>query len=250
MWRGTKMKRRISLICLAAVFAVVFALGGCNTGKNEPGGRWIPGDPPDTHGEGVIPGSGGEIQGDSKLTTYAFTPDKDGVWTFIVEPYSTVSSVNFDIYDQSDDSVPVEPVLGRGYSIYFYPLKAGNTYTAQLKLNLYTASNDTRFSLTVSPPAEIPGSGGDIYVEGVFVVYEFTPDQDGEWTFSTSGYDGGSMVLLVRDFSFNTLELAYQGVDDDKAEITIDLEKGVPYVVSIEFGTWEKSCVLAVAFGG
>lgn len=173
--------------------------------------------------------------GDTRVdsaTTYAFTPDRTGLWTFRTtnngnsDPYLLISEQNGYNIGGNDDG-------GDGYNaLMTVPLTAGEIYN--LEVGFFSNYTGCTLSVSMVPQIDIPTAGGSISVNGP-TAFLFTPDQSGIWVFLTAENGGGDPFLTVYD-----ADGVFMMRDDDSggnsnARITINLRAGMTYLILASF---------------
>ena len=240
------MKKRIVVwIGAAAIAFAVMCLGGCVffMQNDVPPASLTSG--PDS----VIPGGGGEITA-SNTAEYEFTPDRSGIWLFRMT-VTNDSFSNLEIINSEGGFVAnKDGRLGDYHSFIAEHLDAGRTYTINAVKQTYAAGTPGDYTLSVSLAEEIPGGGGEVYVDEI-TVYTFTPDRSGEWTFRT--YDNGdcdpSLVVYEPDGGLSVYD--NDGAGDRNALLTERLEEGTMYLVNVYMKLYEQgSYTLSVEFSG
>jgi len=191
-----------------------------------------------------IPGSGGEMRVE-KRTTFSFTPDRSGIWTF-----RTSDNDGVDTFLNINDSGAGEIHgydSGRdkddGNSLVTLQLEQGETYRVGAGFYLEEAGS---YTLSVSAPESIPDGGGDVKVDNT-AVFAFSPDSSGAWIFSTSGGSGGDPYLTVFGPDGNEIASAGNIMYDKSAFITLYLESGKTYSVNADCIGGSGSYVLSAS---
>ena len=245
-------------------FSLVFLLAGCWAGKQPP--KPQPSDPlsievpspdpqpPASSTDERIPGGGGELYGD-KNTEYGFRPDSTGLWLFMMIVEGDGSS-DIGVFDQNGDPVSPQRTGGGDYDSFLVAqFDEGITYTIRTILRPYKNGTPMSYTLTVSPAVTIPGGGGDARAHGYYSVFTFTPDQSGAWEFRTSDANIrsewlGAPFLVLSDISDYYLEdfvHSPMGEGENDWLLTMDLDAGTTYRISVELSSDIDSCALTVS---
>ena len=164
-------------------------------------------------------------------TVYELIPDQTGAWIFVTsdsgdsDPYLTLyDELENELYyddDGADDD---------WNSLMVTFLEAGELY--YLEVQFYSSSDYCM--LTVIPPVEISGDGGEFNVDRD-TAFTFVPNESGVWEFRTSSSGDNDPYIGVLD-GFDEL----LGENDDDAGgldalLTLELEAGKTYIVFVGF---------------
>jgi len=180
---------------------------------------------------GVIPDMGGEMQVNG-ATVYEFAPNNSGLWIMTTsnngnsDPYLEVIDDFGELIDYDDDSMD-----GTNARLYVF-LEGGRKYYVNARF--YDENASGRYTLSVMPPPELPGNGGEFPVEGV-TIFMFSPSQSGMWEFRTSNSGDSDPMIAVLSREGDII-----AEDDDSgggfdALLTIPLNAGEVYLVAAGF---------------
>ena len=175
----------------------------------------------------TIPSTGGEAFV-TRRTMIEFTPAFSSIW--IIE---TTDSETADPYLWLYDNKGNE----RGYDDDTYGLDAaiekllfaGTTY------NIYADShtaNHSGFVVTITPPDEIPNTGGEVLFD-TMTLFTFKPVDYGIWQFRTTGEYATEICII--DESTNSTIYSDNNRSDDNALLLADLDNGKIYQVVVSF---------------
>ena len=179
----------------------------------------------------------------SEVTTYEITADVTGLWVITTkengndDPYIELYDDRDNLLADDDDSADDNNAFILAY------LEEGETYVV---LADFYDSPESGYTLVIKKPIQLPGSGGEVYVNGGMGFF-FTPDESGTWAFSTTdSIDGDPFILLYDEYALNLI-----AGDDDSAGgidalITIDLEAGELYNILAGCVNEQGTCTLSV----
>ena len=235
---------RFSITIIALTLMLMFALSGCSDGLQSSA----------SSRDKQIPGGGGEKQG-KRNTEYTFMPDSTGLWLFNMIVDGDGSS-DINVLDQNGEPFTPQRIGGGDRDTFLVAwFDEGTTYTINTVLRPYPNGNPMSYTLTAAPVGTIPGGGGNARATGYYSVFTFTPDLSGTWAFRTSDANiraewlraPGLVLSEISDLDLNDFVYDSGGGGESDSLITMQLDAGTTYRISIELAGKSDSCALAVS---
>ena len=200
----------------------------------------------------VLPGEGGSVRVEGS-TEYEFTPSQSGAWSFRTSN-NGINDPSLYLYDSQDRILASGDDSGENVnSLIVARLKAGEKYTVVAGFSSGGANDPAggsgvlrgSYTLTVSPVASVPDSGGELKVYGQ-VGYAFTPNRSGLWTFRIKNSSAGETGLNLYFPDEMCISDAGGGADRSPV-IIVYLKEGLTYYADVRFDTGDNgSCLLSV----
>jgi hypothetical protein len=179
------------------------------------------------HAANVIPSGGGVVQVNG-TTSYSFTPNRSGFWTF--ETSNNGSSDPCLLLRDENNRVIAEDDDGAGglNAHIMVRLEQGRTYTLVAR---FFSGNTGQYTLTVNHMAmsEIPGRNQTLPVE-TETYFSFTPTETGLWSFAATNHEGGGNIP-----AFWIYDIAGRQVNMNHEHMTARLTAGVEYILRAGF---------------
>lgn len=177
----------------------------------------------------------GAIVNEGQINTYCFTTQTGGTYRFDVDLSAGVD-VRVRISGENGSSI------NYGTNALTIDLEEGKTYL----LGIEYMNGACDYNVSIGIPSEITDITGSTLIEGNIVYqdqinkYQYTASVSGTYRMDADVSAGGEVRLRISGENENSINYATNG-------LTIDLEKGKTYILSVEY--LNGPCDYAVAIG-